>query len=93
MSLATGEEEYAIVSQGNGLTVSKVPAFRMPECYIRVKDPEDATEYILPSQNMQLNWSVAITAEALGVVGMCVREKDENSIIKQETAGVQIFPI
>lgn len=67
LALITGEGEHTLsVDEDGEVSVTPVPPFRIPECYITDTDP-DGNELLFPSPHTPLNWAVG---EAFAAIDM-----------------------
>ncbi len=59
LGLVTGSKERSLDVGSNGVSrVVRVPAWRMPECYIAERSPSGG-ELVIPSPHTPLNWATA----------------------------------
>ncbi len=67
LALITGHKEVSIDADAQGnVRIIKIPAWRMPECYISEISPTKGT-LVFPSPHTPLNWSVAEMEEAFRI--------------------------
>lgn len=59
LGLVTGARERSLDVGANGVSrVVRIPAWRMPECYIAERAP-NGRELVIPSPHTPLNWAIA----------------------------------
>ncbi|MEY4701050.1 MAG: hypothetical protein RL326_1237 [Pseudomonadota bacterium] len=59
LGLVTGAQERSLDVGANGVSrVVRIPAWRMPECYIAERAP-NGRELVIPSPHTPLNWAIA----------------------------------
>ncbi len=67
LALITGAKEVSVDVDSRGkVRVIKIPAWRMPECYISEVSPTKGT-LVFPSPHTPLNWSIAEMEEAFRI--------------------------
>ncbi len=67
LALITGKKEVSIDVDARGKArIIKIPAWRMPECYISEVSPTKGT-LVFPSPHTPLNWSIAEMEEAFRI--------------------------
>lgn len=64
LSAVTGEGEHSIHVNSDGVFMQEIPAYRIPECYITMRDPS-GVDYVMPGPYTPLNWAVALGHKAL----------------------------
>lgn len=68
LATITGEDEWhAVLDSNKQYAIQKVPATRLPECYIAYRT-NDAHTFVVPSPHTPLNWSSAMLKEAVGLL-------------------------
>lgn len=68
LSLVTGAKQWhATLSKNGYYELRSVPAFRLPECYVTYHTPAGET-FDVPSPHTPLNWSSAMTRQAIGLL-------------------------
>lgn len=68
LSMITGEDQWHAVLDSTGhYQPRKVPAYKLPECYVAYRLPNGDT-FRVPSPHTPLNWSSAMLKEAVGLL-------------------------
>jgi hypothetical protein len=68
LATITGKDQWhAVLDDNKRYVVQKVPANRLPECYVTYETP-DGTQFIVPSPHTPLNWSSAMLRQAVGLL-------------------------
>lgn len=68
LATVTGEDEWhAALDSNKQYAIQKVPATRLPECYIAYQT-NDGQTFVVPSPHTPLNWSSAMLKEAVGLL-------------------------
>jgi hypothetical protein len=68
LSTVTGEDSWnAVLDSEKQYVIHRVPAAKLPECYVTYQTPEGDT-FVVPSPHTPLNWSTATLKEAVGLL-------------------------
>ena len=68
LATVTGLDNWhAVLDDNKQYVLQKVPANRLPECYITYEAP-DGKQIIVPSPHTPLNWSSAMLKQAVGLL-------------------------